>query len=560
MHRPSASVLVLAALAAGCGADAEQTSRAAGGPPWFEECAGERGLSFEHRSGHRERHLLPEIMCGGAALFDMDGDGDLDAYLVQAGSLPGTEDRPGNRLYANRGDGTFDDVTKGSGAEVRGYGMGVAAGDYDDDGLTDLYVTNVGKNALLHNEGGGRFADVTDRAGVGDANWGSSAAFLDYDADGDLDLFVVNYVRWSIAVEHDCEAPRGGADYCSPKSYAAPTPAVLYRNDGGGRFTDVSVAAGLHTALGNGLGVVCGDFDGDGREDVFVANDGTPNQLWIQRADGVFEDRALASGCAMDMDGVAKAGMGVDAADLDDDGDLDILVANLAGETDSYYVNRRGQFSDRAATAGIAAATSAFTRFGIGLVDFDDDGFLDLFVATGRVTRSPDPAADPFAEENLLFRGAAGGRFTEVLPRGGTAKRLVFTSRAAAIGDVDGDGALDVLVLNRDAPAHLFRNVVPHRGHWLTIRVAAKSGRDALGAVVSMHAGGRRVVRHVHSAYGYCTANDPRVHVGLGATEGVTDVEVRWVGGAREAFDVTGCDKVVTLKRGTGRAVPEDRR
>jgi enediyne biosynthesis protein E4 len=558
--RTTARWIALAALAAGCGAGGEPAAREGAGPPWFEECAGERGLEFEHRSGHRDRFLLPEIMCGGAALFDMDGDGDLDAYLVQAGSLPGTEDRPGNRLFANRGDGRFDDVTKGSGAEVGGYGMGVAAGDYDDDGRTDLYVTNVGRNALLHNEGGGRFADVTARAGVGDENWGSSAAFLDYDADGDLDLFVVNYVRWSRAAEHDCDAPRGGADYCSPRSYGAPTPAVLYRNDGGGRFTDVSLAAGLHTAFGNGLGVVCGDFDGDGREDVFVANDGTPNQLWMQRADGTFEDRALACGCAMDMDGMAKAGMGVDAADVDDDGDLDLLVANLAGETDSLYRNQRGQFADRAATAGIAAATSPFTRFGIGLVDFDDDGFLDLFVATGRVTRSTDPTADPYAEENLLFRGSAGGRFAEVLPRGGTARRLVFTSRAAAIGDVDGDGALDVLVVNRDAPAHLLRNVVPHRGHWLSLRVEEKSGRDALGAVVSLQAGGRRITRTVHSAYGYCTANDPRVHVGLGAATAVTDVEVRWVGGAREAFDVTGCDRVLTLKRGTGRPVPEERR
>ena len=560
MSRPAARWIALAALAAGCGEGAETAARAKAGPPWFEECASSRGLVFEHRSGHRERFLLPEIMCGGAALFDMDGDGDLDAYLVQAGSLPGTEDRPGNRLFANRGDGTFDDVTDGSGAQVGGYGMGVAAGDYDDDGLTDLYVTNVGKNALLHNLGGGRFADVTDRAGVGDSNWSSSAAFVDYDADGDLDLFVVNYVRWSPAAEHDCDAPRGGADYCSPKSYSAPTPAVLYRNDGNGRFTDVSEAAGLRTAFGNGLGVVCADFDGDGREDVFVANDGTPNQLWIQRQDGTFEDRALASGCAMDMDGVAKAGMGVEAADVDDDGDFDLLVANLAGETDSLYRNQRGQFSDRAATAGIAAATSQFTRFGIGLVDFDDDGFLDLFVATGRVTRSSDPDADPYSEENLLFRGAAGGRLTEVLPRGGTTRRFVCTSRAAAIGDVDGDGALDVLVVNRDAPAHLLRNVAPQRGHWLSLRVQEKSGRDALGAVVTMDAGGRRITRLVHSAFGYCTANDPRVHVGLGGATGVANVVVRWVGGTREAFDVPACDRVVTLKRGTGHPAPEERR
>ena len=363
----------------------------------------------------------------------------------------------------------------------------------------------------------------------------------------------MNYVRWSAASERECDAPRGGADYCSPKSYGAPTPAVLYRNDGSGRFTDVSVAAGLHAAFGNGLGVVCGDFDGDGREDVFVANDGTPNQLWVQQVDGVFKDRALISGCAMDLAGVAKAGMGTDAADLDDDGDLDLVVANLAGETDSIFRNDKGQFADRTASAGIAAATSGFTRFGIGLVDFDDDGFLDFFVATGRVTRAALPlAADPYAEPNLVFRGAAGPKFTEVLPRGGTATPLVFTTRAAAFGDVDGDGAVDVLLANRDAPAHLLRNVVRERGHHVLFRVVEEHGRDALGAVVSLSFGGRKITRSVRAASGYCSSSDPRVHVGLGPATRIDDLLVRWVDGAREAFEVTNVDSVVTLRRGEG--------
>ncbi len=545
---------VVAAFA--CAACAREPAPAGdAGTPWFEECGASRGIRFVHRSGHRERYQLPEIMCGGAALVDVDGDDDLDAYLVQSGSLPETSDRPGNRLFLNRGGGTFDDATKGSGAEVRGYGMGVAAGDYDNDGRIDLYVTNVGANALLHNEGGGKFTDVTAAAGVGDTNWGSSAAFLDYDRDGDLDLFVVNYVRWSPAVEHDCDAPRGGADYCSPKSYEAPTPAVLYRNDGAGRFTDVSVAAGLHTAFGNGLGVVCADFDGDGREDVFVANDGTPNQLWMQQADGTFKDRALVSGCAMDLAGFAKAGMGTDSADFDDDGDPDLLVANLVSETDSVFHNQRGMFMDRTASSGLAAATAGFTRFGVGFVDFDDDGFLDLFIATGRVTRPPEPLADDvFAEPNLLFKGAAGGRFTEVKPRGGTEAPLLFTTRAAAFGDVDGDLALDVLLANRDAPAHLLRNVVKDRGHSISFRVLEEHGRDALGAVVTLTVGERRLTRWVRSAFGYCSASDPKVHVGLGAWARVGDVVVRWVDGSREAFDVDAVDRVVTLRRGAGRA------
>ena len=546
------SLLPLALAAAACGPPAAPDAKPSG-PAWFEECAKARGIGFVHRSGHRERFLLPEIMCGGAALLDMDGDGDLDAYLIQAGSLAGTEDRAGNRLYRNRGDGTFEDVTQGSGAEVRGFGNGVAAGDYDNDGRTDLYVTCVGPNALLHNEGGGRFRDVTAASGTGDPNWGMSAAFLDYDRDGWLDLVVVNYVRWSVAIERDCDAPRGGADYCSPKSYDAPTPDVLYHNNGDGTFTDVSEKAGLRTAFGNGLGVVSGDFDGDGREDIFVANDGTPNQLWMQQADGAFRDRALAVGCAMDLAGVAKAGMGVDAADVDDDGDLDLIVENLAGETDSFYRNERGLFLDRAASAGTAAPSVLYTRFGVGLRDLDNDGFLDLFVATGRVTRMAEPlTADPFAEPNLLYRGAAGGHFTEVSPKGGTAERLLFTSRGAAVGDVDGDGGVDVLVLNRDAPSHLFRNVVKDRGHWLSLRVLEEHGRDALGATVTLRLGERRLLRCVRSASSYCSASDPRVHLGLGAVTRVEDVVVHWVDGTREAFDVAGVDAVTTLQRGKG--------
>ncbi len=523
--------------------------------PWFEEVASRRGLSFIYQSGHADRYYLPEIMGGGAALFDMDNDGDLDAYLVQAGDLLNPSgDRRGNRLFRNRGDGSFEDATKGSGADVRAYGMGVTAADYDNDGDTDLYVTNLGPNVLLRNDGGGRFTDVTDAAGVGDPHWSTSAAFVDYDADGDLDLFVVNYITWSPAGEVDCYSLTGVPDYCAPKNYNAPTPATLYRNEGGGVFTDVSARAGLGAAFGNGLGVAPGDFDDDGRLDIFVANDGMPNQLWLNRGQGRFEDVALIWGCAVDLDGQAKAGMGVHATDVDDDGDLDLLVVNLDGESDSFYRNNRGYFSDDTTAVGLRLPSRPFTRFGMALLDFDNDGRLDLYEANGRVGRQSELySSDPFAEPSLLLRGTPAGRFEEVTPRGGTSAALVATSRAAAFGDLDNDGGLDMIVINRDAPAYLLRNVVRERGHWIAFRVVDEHGRDALGATVTLSTSRGRLRRDVAAAYSYLASNDPRVHVGLGADTRVADVKVRWVDGQVESFGEIEADRIIVLRRGAGR-------
>jgi len=523
-------------------------------PPWFEEAAEERGLRFVHQSGHRDRYFLPEIMGGGAALFDMDGDGDLDAYLVQSGSLLEPDSRqPGNRLFRNRGDGSFEDVTTGSGAEGRGYGMGVTAGDYDNDGDVDLYVTNLGPDLLLRNESGGRFTDVTTAVGVGDPAWSTSAAFFDYDADGDLDLYVANYIRWSPERELDCFSLSGEPDYCSPKNYNAPTPDALYRNNGNGTFTDLSEAAGLRAAFGNGLGVAVGDFDGDSRLDVFVANDGMMNQLWLNQGRGRFRDGALLAGCALDQDGKAKAGMGVDAVDFDDDGDLDLMVVNLDGESDSFYRNQGSYFSDDTALVGLRAPSRPFTRFGMALVDFDNDGWLDLYEANGRVgLQAQRFSRDPYAEPNLLFQGSPNGPFEEVLPRGGTRELLVATSRAAAFGDVDNDGGVDILMVNRDAPAYLLLNRVP-RGHWISFRVVDQHRRDALGAVVTFAVGGRRLTRSVKAAYSYLASNDPRVHVGLGEASAVKDVQVRWLDGKTESFGNFDADRIVVLRRGEGR-------
>jgi len=551
-----------------CGDDAPgELAPESAGPAWFVEEAGARGLAFEHVSGHGERYWMPEIMGGGAALVDLDGDGDLDAYLVQSGRLdgePGTGDVPRDRLYLNEDRGRFRELPRAGGAApAEGparYGMGVACGDVDGDGDPDLYLTRVGPCALFENTGsaseGALLRDASARAGVAHEGWSTSAAFLDFDRDGALDLFVARYLEWSKEAELACMDPLGRPDYCSPKNYKTPARDFLYRNLGGGRFEDVSRTSGVGATAGTGLGVACGDLDGDGWSDVFVANDGMPNHLWHNLGDGRFENTAMLSGCGTDANGLAKAGMGIALLDVDDDLDLDVFVCNLAGETDSYYRNEGGWFSDRTGALGMGAHTKPYTRFGIAVGDFDQDGRLDLYEANGRVERvrsaGIEGASDPYAEPNVVLRGLADGRFEPLEPAGGTTRALVATSRAVAQGDVDGDGALDLLVVNRDAPAHLLMNRVAGRGHWALLRVREKSGADALGATLEIALGERRVRRDVGAAYGYLSSHDPRVHLGLGSVERIDEVLVRWVDGETERFGPLEADRVHELSRGTG--------
>jgi hypothetical protein len=530
-------------------------STPAAAPPWFEEVAVARGITFVHRSGHETSHPLPEIMGGGAALFDMDGDRDLDLLLVQSGRLsapPGTPS--GHLLYRNRGDATFEDMSEGSGiAAVVGYGMGAATGDYDNDGDVDVYLTNLGANVLLQNDGKGRFADVTRTSGVAGSGWSTSATFADLDADGYLDLFVTRYLGWRIEIERECYSLTGLPDYCSPKNYDAPTSDLLFRNNGNGTFTDISRAAGLATAVGNGLGVIADDVNNDGRVDIFVANDGTPNHLWMNNGGGRFTESALMSGVAIDQDGAPKAGMGVHATDLDDDGDNELIVMNLDTESDSFFRNEGKFFVDDTVKVGLRVVSRRFTRFGVALLDFDNDGLIDLYEANGRVGLQAETfAKDPYAEPNLLFRGVTGGRFEEVSPRGGTAQPLIATSRAAAFGDLDNDGGIDIVVSNRDAAPYLLRNVAPNRGHWLALRVQERSGRDALGAVLSIAAGTKTLRRDVRTGYSYLAANDPRVHVGLGDVTKVESITVRWADGTRERFGPFEVDRIVDIRRGSG--------
>ena len=520
--------------------------------PWFTESAAERGIDFRHLSGFEQRYLLPEITGSGAALADLDGDGDMDIYLVQSGSLVSSTNAA-DRIYLNRGDGHFEPGAQPPDGD--GYGMGVAAGDYDNDGDVDLYVTNVGANLLLRNDGRGGFENVAAESGVADDGWGTSAAFLDLDADGDLDLFVANYIGWHEDAELDCYMA-GVPTYCPPQNYKAPAPDRLFRNDGDGTFTDVSRDAGLHLAFGNGFGVVGADYDQDGRTDVFVANDMTVNQLWLNQGEWAFAESAMDWGCGVDEAGEAKAGMGVAAADVDDDSDVDVLVVNLQGQADSLFRNAGDWFEDATAEFGLNLTSRRFTRFGVVLADLDNDSHLDLYQANGAVAHRFLTQADPFAEPNTLYRGTEEGRFDLVTPVGGVVGAPRHTSRGLALGDVDNDGGVDLLVANRDAAPYLLLNRAPDRGNWIRFRVLTEHGRDAHAATVSAASGARRMYRDVQPAASYLSSHDPRVHFGLGAATGVTGVTVSWPGGKRESFGDFAAGQDVELREGEGSPLP----
>lgn len=518
-------------------------------PAWFEEMRAASGVDFMLETTLGDRPLLPEIVAGGGAAADFDQDGLLDLYLVQATGSGG------NRLYRNLGGFRFEDVTDAAGADDGDrFGMGAATGDFDGDGDVDLFVSNLGRDTLLRNEGGLHFTDVTGSAGLGDEGFAASATFFDADADGDLDLFVSRYVDWSPAVEMDCRHSSGRPDYCAPAQYDRPTSDLLYRNDGDGTFTDISSLSGIAAESGTGLGVAALDADGDGRLDLFVANDGMPDHLWMNRGDLRFEEFAIRAGCDRDLSGIAKAGMGVVVEDVDDDGDPDVLVCNLGGETDSLHLNQGGRFIDGTARAGLAAATRRFTRFGLGLIDFDHDGHLDLYAANGRVGigKAFAEADDPYAEPDLLLRGDGRGRFQTVKPSGGL-DATPRTSRGAIFGDFDQDGSIDVVVVDRKAPVRLLRNVAGGNGRHLLLDIRDRTGGPALGArvVIDLPADAegleRRLTRTVRTDGSYLSARDPRVHVGLGEVARIPRLQVFWPDGETMSFEDVVSDRIMRI-------------
>ncbi|HEV2854979.1 MAG TPA: CRTAC1 family protein [Thermoanaerobaculia bacterium] len=528
----------------------------------FVDRAADWGLTFTYRTGATGELYFPEIMGGGAALFDYDGDGDLDAFLVQGHPLkPGSPD-PGpaawGRLFRNdlitpKGRNPvprFVDVTEASGIRATGYGMGVATGDFDNDGRVDLYLANFGSNQLWRNNGDGTFRDVTAKAGVDDPRWSSGAAFADLDRDGWLDLFVLNYVDSTIENNVRCYAASTRRDYCGPSTFA-PVTSRLLRNRGDGTFEDVSVRSGIGRKPGPGLGVVAADLDGDGWQDLFVANDGAANYLWINQKGFTFREDGLLSGVALNAAGRPEAGMGIALGDADGDGDDDLLITHLTAETNTFYVNQGGGlFEDATARSGLGAPSLPMTGFGTSWLDVDNDGLLDLAAFNGAVNLAGAMGSGeglaPYAQPDQLFRNQGGGKFADVSAEAGAAFRTPRVSRGAAFGDVDNDGDTDILAVDADSPVRLLINESA-RNPWLGLSLVQGT------RVEVMRKGAPSLWRRAASDGSYASANDPRVLVGLGSASEVTGVKVVWPDGLVESFPPPPLRTYTTLVRGTGK-------
>jgi enediyne biosynthesis protein E4 len=535
----------------------------------FEDATLAAGLRFRHVNGASGSKFMLETLGSGVCVFDYDGDGRQDIFFVQSGRLPGftSSTPPRSALFRNLGGGRFQDVTvsAGLGGPDR-YGFGCTAADVDGDGDRDLYVTYYGPNVLYRNNGDGTFTDVTEHAGVGCPLWSTSAAFADADGDGDLDLYVANYVDFRLENNLYCGENRPGyRTVCHPKNFDS-QPDRLYLNRGDGTFEDASTRAGIVDRTGKGLGVVWGDYDDDGDEDIYVANDDTPNFLWRNRGDGTFEEVGMLAGVALSEDGLPQAGMGTDMADYDNDGRLDLFVTNLAEETNELYHNEGGgSFSDRTFVSGLGPPSILKLGFGTFFFDPDNDGNPDLFVANGHIIDNIALYSDTitFEMEADLYRGDGHGRFERVTPGPGEPFLKRYVGRGAVPFDYDDDGDEDIVLTQNDRPAVLMKNLGTNPpGHWVTITLeGVPPNRDAIGAVVRLEAGGGSQMRYARTGFSYLSQGDRRLHFGLGRAASIDRVRVRWPGrrGFWEEWTALQPDRFLVLRQGEGRRVSPGR-
>jgi len=516
------------------------------------------GVNFQYRASHTSRKYLLETMGAGVALFDYDNDGRLDIYFVNGAPLadptpkgtvpPKTDSQYWNRLYHQKPDGTFEDVTEKSGLQGAGYGMGVAVGDFDNDGFEDLFVTAYGGNRLYHNNGNGTFTDVTQQAGVAGGGWSTSAAWVDLDGDGFLDLVVLRYLDWDFDDIWCGEHKEGSRAYCHP-DYFKPISPLVYHNNKDGTFTQIAQKVGLGKP-GKGLGVAIADYDRDGYIDLFVANDSMGEYLYHNQGDGTFEDVGLASEVAVDIDGRTYAGMGVDFADYNNDGWPDIVVTDLANQRYALYQNNGdGSFTYASQTQGIGQMTLAHSGWGVRFLDYDNDGRKDLLIAQGHDLDTIE-ANYPnlrYREPMLLARNTGHG-FVDVSAQSGSVFRQAWVSRGMAIGDLDNDGRLDAVVTTNDGPVHILHNETATRNHWILMKlVGHKSNRDAIGAEVTLVTSSGSQYATVSTASSYLSASDKRVHFGLGQEIVAKRIEIRWPSGIRQTLKDVPADQILQI-------------